>query len=354
MKYSIGIQPDEYAMKNGTESSSRRWLELLSQLGHEVRTVDVFRSDILHQLDGCDGFMWRHGHYADHRAIARRLLPALEYKGLCIYPDQHTCWHYDDKIAQYYLLNGLGIPMPRTWVFWKKEEAETYIGTAEYPLVLKLWSGAGSNNVTLLRSLSEARRWVDRLFGPGVYRLSDPEGFNLRLSIGRVRRAVQWVLVGRRWDPGTWWDLHKNYIMLQEFVPRNDFDTRITVIGRRAFGFRRFNRDADFRASGSGKIDWDVTAVDPRFIRLAFKAAGAIRAQSCAIDGLLRDEQPVTCEITYTFASGAVRECPGHWELEGDPEQGKLIWIDGHMWPEEAQVQDFLARLDELHGMDRV
>ena len=34
-----------------------------------------------------------------------RLLPVIEKElGLVVYPDQNTCWHYDDKIAQYYLL----------------------------------------------------------------------------------------------------------------------------------------------------------------------------------------------------------------------------------------------------------
>ena len=61
-------------------------------------------------------------------------------------------------------------------------------------------------------------------------------------------------------------------------------------------------------------------------------------------DGLYRGNEPVIGEITYTYAMFAVRECPGHWS-HGDPETGELSWHDGPMWPEEAQVQDFLARL---------
>lgn len=31
-------------------------------------------------------------------------------------------------------------------------------------------------------------------------------------------------------------------------------DTRVTVIGHCAFGYRRYNRPGDFRASGSGRL----------------------------------------------------------------------------------------------------
>jgi hypothetical protein len=80
--------------------------------------VDVFRPDILQQLQGCRGFLWRHAHVADMRQIARRLLPVIERDlGLLVYPDQRTCWHYDDKIIQSYLLDAHGIPSPKTWVW---------------------------------------------------------------------------------------------------------------------------------------------------------------------------------------------------------------------------------------------
>jgi len=73
----------------------------LEKAGHEVNWVNVYRADILEQLKGCDGFMWRWAHFGGMGQIARRLLPVVERElGLVVYPDQNTCWHYDDKIAQ--------------------------------------------------------------------------------------------------------------------------------------------------------------------------------------------------------------------------------------------------------------
>ena len=118
------------------------------------------------------------------------------------------------------------------------------------------------------------------------------------------------------------------------------------VIGRRAFGFLRLNRPNDFRASGSGHIDWDPGRVDRESIRLGFKAAGRLRTQSVALDVLRKGGQRVVSEISYTYASWGIHGCPGHWELRGDAEQGRLIWRPGRMWPEEAQISDFLAGLE--------
>jgi len=327
----IAIQPDDYGPG---DASSPIWSRLLTEAGHQVREVDVYRADILAQLQGCDAFMWRHVHWPQMRQIARRLLPVVERQlGLLMYPDQDTCWHYDDKIAQAQLLEAAGIPSPRTWIWYDRNAAWQWAQSAAYPLVLKLWAGAGSTNVRLVESAEEARLWIDKLFGEGVFGLDRPRVTSGRRVLDLVRR--------RKSDPP--WELHKNYVLFQEFLPGNDFDTRITVIGQRAFGFRRFNRENDFRASGSGKLDYDRTQVDPGMIRLAFEAASRLNMQSCAIDGLWRGREPVIGEISYTYASWGVHECPGHWDRD-------LNWHPGQLWPEEAQVADLLRRLEQRKG----
>lgn len=340
--------------------SSPRWAWLLRAAGCEVRWVDVFRADILEQLRGCHGFMWRHGHLADHRQIARRLLPVVEREWrLPVYPDQSTCWHYDDKIAQSYLFHAHDIPAPRTWVWFNREQALAWAAKeARYPLVLKLATGAGSSNVKLISGYYDAAMEICRLFTHGTISLAVEPWAEGRWHIAgwgnRVRTALRLLLKGAMPPPPPCvhfaWETQKNYALFQEFLAGNDYDTRVTVIGRRAFAFRRFNREGDFRASGSGRLDHDPNKIDERFIRLAFSVADKLRMQSCAIDGLWRGAEPVVCEVTYTYVSRAVYDCPGHWELDGTPEQGQLVWRPGHMWPEEAQIQDFLVRLKQRWG----
>jgi glutathione synthase/RimK-type ligase-like ATP-grasp enzyme len=321
----IAIHPDNYGPG---DASSPRWTELLAARGHETKSVNVRAADILDQVRGCHGFMWRWAHFNGMFRIARRLLPVLEHAlRIPVYPSQATCWHYDDKIAQGYLLEACGIPAPRTYTFFHPKEAERFIAQARFPLVLKLAAGAGSSNVRLLETSAEALAYVPRMFSTGCFALTDFDQPELP-----PQRSVHELQIG--------------YLLLQEFLPDNPLDTRVTVIGRRAFGFRRLNRPGDFRASGSGRIDHDIRRLDERFVRLAFLTAERLGTQSCAIDGLYRGDEPVVGELSYTYVSQAVRDCPGHWQLDGTAADGTLRWVEQPMWPEEAQIEDFLTLLE--------
>jgi hypothetical protein len=65
-----------------------------------------------------------------------------------------------------------------------------------------------------------------------------------------------------------------------------------------------------------------------------------------AIDGLRRGADRVVGEISYAYASWAVRDCPGHWLLEGDPHTGSLTWVEGKLRPEDAIFVDFMRSIE--------
>ena len=345
----VAIQPDDYTdprSPDRCDASSPRWAAALKEAGYDIRWVDVYRSDILQQLDGCCGLMWRWAHFGGMYRIARRLLPIAERTlGLCVYPDQATCWHYDDKIAQTYLLTALGIPFPQTWVFHDANEASDWARTAKYPVVAKLAGGAGSTNVQLIHSREEVDALVRDLFARWHVQLPGARRHLLEDSKRRLAETLRMSIRGRILLDHFETEPQKMSILFQEFLPGNEFDTRITVIGRRAFGFRRMNRTGDFRASGSGQIDVSQSEIDPAFLRAAFQAADKLGTQSCAFDGLWKGDCPVFGEISYTYASWAVASCPGHWKLVGSPDHGEIRWVEGSMWPEDAQAADFIQRL---------
>lgn len=344
MSKAIAIHPDEVRHQNGeVQSFSRRWEELAAQRGVRVQVVDAFAPDLMRRLAGCDGFLWRFGYDALSLQFAKRLLPAIE-QGLKIpvFPDWATAWHFEDKVAQHYLLDAAGIPTPQTWVFWRRGPALEFARTAAYPLVMKLGLGIQSNNVRLLRSADEATVWIEQMFGPGVMSLDAREP-RLRVA-GRNQKQVVRTLLGRPM-PALPRGIQHGYFYVQQFLAGNEFDTRVTVIGNRAFAFRRFNRPGDFRASGSGRIDWDPAPIDLATVRLAFRVAQSLGTQSVAIDGLRHEGRPVVGEISYTYATWAVRDCPGHWTLDGVADAGRLTWVEGHLRPEDAIFDDLLSKL---------
>lgn len=341
----VGVHPDN----NLGTSFSARWIECLKERGVEVKVLNLLDRDFMEQLEGCDGVMWRWFHLEQDKQSVKKILYVIEnYLNIPVFPDNRTAWHFDEKVDQWYLFKALDVPQPETWIFWDKEPALQWAKSAPYPVIFKLSVGAGSSSVLKVRDGHEAKALVNRMFDRGIFPMTMNE-FKYRL-IPRSRRELRATLA-RPFDafryllrnefpplPKDWWKPECGYVLFQEFLTGNDFDTRVTVIGDRAFAFRRMNRPGDFRASGSGNIDWNPKAIDRRCLELAFEISRKGKFQTMAFDFLYKEGRPLVCEISYTFVSSAVHACPGHWDSD-------LKWHEGQMWPEEAQVEDFLAEI---------
>src|SRR5690606_21537992 len=111
------------------------------------KIVDVYKSDIISQLEDCTGLMW-HFHQGNPKDIlfAKQLIFSLQQAGKKVFPDFNTAWHFDDKVGQKYLFESLKIPHVPSFVFYDKREALEWASSTNYPLVFKLRGGAGSAN----------------------------------------------------------------------------------------------------------------------------------------------------------------------------------------------------------------
>jgi hypothetical protein len=127
--------------------------------------------------------------------------------------------------------------------------------------------------------------------------------------------------------------------MFQEFLPNNDFDTRLIVLGNRCFGIRRYNRKNDFRASGSGFLDFNPEYIDKRAIKLSFDIATKLETRLLALDFLF-DEQnnPVVTEMSYGFAVEAYDNCTGYWD-------NKMTWHEGKQNLQYLMVEDLINEI---------
>lgn len=357
-RYTIAIQPDEWTPHANPEqvnSFSRHWIEYLEEQGHEVRIVDVWSPDIMRQLRDVHGFMWRWAHLQGHFHIAKRVLPVVEREwNIPVFPSQKTCWHYDDKVSQEYLFEAHDIPRPATWIWFDRDRAIRWAcSEASYPLVLKLSTGASSINVILVHHANEAVWWIHRLFNQGLFSLEKGNGSAEQLQQRIAEFSVSLRDTGFAPDPGPYFhEYHKGYVLFQKFLPGNAFDTRANIIGNRCFVFRRHNRPNDFRASGSGLLDFNQRTIDQRFIRLAFDTARKLGTQSIAIDGMYDGDRVVVGEISYTYVAWPLHACGGYWTLDGAPETGNLRFVDEAMWPGTAQAADFLQLLDRRWKLD--
>ncbi len=237
--------------------------------------------------------------------------------GIPVFPNTSTCWHYDDKIGQKYLLEAIGAALAPTHVFYNLADALCWIDKASFPKVFKLSKGAGSTNVRLVHNAHEARalakRAMTRGFWPSAGYTQDAQkrfrAARKRGDLFSVLRRMPAVLAKIR-QINHALGRERGYVYFQDFIPGNDFDTRITIIGNRAFGFTRNVRPGDFRASGSGDINYDVSRINMQCVRTAFEVAQKIASQSLAFDFVLdENRRPLILEVSYCYDPRAVYAC---------------------------------------------
>ena len=342
-KITVGIVFQERSIT----PENRIYKEILSFNSIDNRFIFINNCNFWSEVSKCNYLIyhWRH-HDNDHQC-AKSVIPVIEsiLKISCM-PDLNTCWHYDDKIKEYYILKSMGFPIIESYVFWNKEKAKKWAIKAEYPVVFKLRGGASSNNVILVKNYREASKLISRMFHKGIipnrYVFKGSYLLTTNNYIRFFRKILKKIILYiQRKDIGPFWQIHKNYVLFQKFMPGNNYDTRIYIIGNRAFGGRRYNRKNDFRASGSGNMDKRPDVVDLQFVKIAFDISEKLQFQTMAYDFIYDEkEKPALIEISYTFPSEKFYEYPGYWD-------NQLNWHEGNFWPQYFQLMDLL-KIPEL------
>lgn len=315
---------------------TKQYVECASKKDIIIKTVDCCADDIMQQLEDVDALVWHwtHARYEQKRN-AKNVLEAAAKKGIWVYPDLNTCMSFDDKVAQKYLLEAIDAPFVETHVFWDKLQAEQWIAKATFPVVHKLAGGAGSTNVMLIHDAKEARKVCRRRFA-SHYSIKEILGNRSTLR-GMLRYFIKEV-------NERYMGLDKGYVLFQKFLPDNAYDIRVTVIGEKAVIFKRYVRENDFRASGSGKIDYTVSEQDKQAIPIAFEVADKLKTQTIALDFAYDvDKELKIIEISYGFVSKAVQAAGGYYDRN-------LRWQEGAVVVEEEVLKMIM---DQLLKSDR-
>lgn len=332
MPPTIAIQSDRFTLHNGiSHRFSDRWIDLCNKKGWSYELVDVNSTKFVDRIMTYDAFLWRVGSNKHERAQMRHLAQIFEtYTDTPIYPSSRTLLTHS-KIDQVYMCNTLGVATPKTLLFRKKSEALDFLETAIYPVVIKLDFGNQSRNVALVHDAIDAKRIVSLIFDDGLKELDTINGdlvFPSRFSRfvrDRLKPAIKMIL-GFSHDKIVWGEgAERGYFYVQEYVHNNLYDTRITIIGNKAFGFTRANRKDDFRASGSGFVNWDPALIDKDIVRIAFDIAGKMGTQTNAMDFIYKDNKPVLLECNLSFAAWAINLCPGFWLRNTDD---SIVWLE--------------------------
>lgn len=310
------------AIHHNEGSFSKHWIIYCEEHKISYKIVNCYDNDINDQLRDYDVLLWHHQH-KDYRDLlfAKQLLFALEQSGKKVFPNFNTNWHFDDKVGQKYLLEAINAPLVPSYVFYSKEKAMKWLNTTSFPKVFKLRGGAGSSNVKLINNKKEAERLINISFSRGFPQYHKWDGFVDRVNKYRTGKAtfknvlggIHKLFFSSLFDKMT--QNEKGYFYVQDFIPQNDSDIRVIVIGDKAFAIKRMVRANDFRASGSGEILYDKENFSKETISLSFEIAKKLNTQCIAFDFIFdKNNNPLIVEISFGFSPEVYFKCEGFWD----------------------------------------
>lgn len=329
-------------------SFSERWISYCKKNNILFKIIDCGSFNVIEEIknENITHVLWHLNHASNkEQTMAPYLLNCLEEMGIGVFPDYATRQHFNDKIAQYTKMVAINAPMIPTYIYFDESEAKNALKSFDFPIVSKLKGGAGSTSVKLISSKKEAQQLIEKMFSIGIG--ASPKVFEnidqkLRLSkkiknplrlIAKVKKHLKNVATEKKSNA-----IERNYVLFQKFLPKNDYDTRIIVVGERAFGIRRWNKKNDFRASGSGLIDADPTKIDLKIIQQAFKVNEQLKMQSVAFDFIYDEKkEPKIIEFCFGFTTKAYDICPGYWKKNGE-------FIEETFNPQEWMIQQLIEK----------
>lgn len=332
------------AIHHRNSGFSDHWISYCENQNIPYKLVNCYNSNIMQELDDCDALMW-HFHQTHHKDVlfAKELIFSVKVSGKKVFPDFYTSWHFDDKVGQKYLLEAIRAPLVSSYVFYDKNEALYWADTTEFPKVFKLRKGAGSAQVRLIKSREDARRLIKKAFGRGFSQYNSSANLKERWRMFKNRKSNLWnllkgiVRLGYTTEFARVVGNEKGYIYFQDFVPGNSSDTRVVVIKKKAFAIKRIVRENDFRASGSGELEYSKVLFDEDTIRLSFELADKLKTQSIAFDYVYSDGKPLIVEISFGFSPEPYMNCEGYWDSD-------MNWNPGHFNPQHWMVESLLKK----------
>lgn len=303
--------------------------------GVTAELVDLDGSGWEHAVIKADAVLWKPsymGPAASAQVIARISFIENHLRKRVV-PNVASIWHFENKLAQSDLLSWAGIDTPRYFGGFELRQIREALANEVFPIIVKSPYGAGSSQVRMVRTRVEAEREAELTFS---YQL-----WTLWRATHRNRTGAVLSASRHRWF---WRELARRasgrepfgVMYWQQYLPGNSADLRVTVIGDRwAFAFWRRNRPNDFRASGSGLLDYE-TAIPLDVVEHCIGISRRFRFDSMAYDIIFRDDKPFILEISYGYLDSAIQRCAGHYEMMAN---GTLEFRAGAVWPQTLWVR---------------
>jgi glutathione synthase/RimK-type ligase-like ATP-grasp enzyme len=293
----------------------------------DYQYVNCYDSNIIEQLKNFDVLLWHFsGYLFKDMLIAKDILFSAKKMGLKVFPDFDDCWHFDDKIAETYLLQSIDAPLPKSFMYYSLEDLKNALNILSFPIIAKLRNGSGSHNVKLIKDKSALEKYAQQMFSKGfnsspslLYKTSSniKSSKSLKVFYNRAKRIPEFLktLAAAKVFPN-----EKGYLYLQEFIPNNGFDLKVVVIGDKLSFIGRNIREGDFRASGGGDLFYDRKFITKNVIDSAFRTNDLLGFKCMGYDYVVNKEtgEGIIIEISYGFSHEALLLAKGYFDRDGN------------------------------------
>jgi len=311
-----------------TTNWSLAWEKYCKDNNIEYNIVNPYKMGVINQLMNFDIILWHYSNYSfTDMLMAKNILNTLEDQGKKVFPSFKDAWHFDDKLAETYLLESINAPIPQSFYYYNLDDLKQAINNKEisFPIIAKLRNGSGSHNVKKLDTVDELINYGKKMFTSGLssapslmYKASSniKSSKNLKTFINRAKRIPEFL---RSLANAKKFNIERGYVYLQEFVPNDGYDLKIVVIGDKLSYIGRNIRQGEFRASGGGDLFYDKDKVTKNVIDSAFATSDKLGFNCMGYDYVVDSKtgEGKIIEISYGFSHHAVLAANGYFDREG-------------------------------------
>ena len=205
---------------NHNTTWEKQWVLYCEENNLKYEIIDCFSVNILDKLHDFDILVWHYQNYVlQEMNIAKSILFSANKMNLKIFPDYNTSWHYDDKLAQSFMLKSIDAICPNNYIFSEKLTAIEWVrNKANFPIIAKLKCGSGSHNVKLLKNKYQACSYIKKMFSSGMK--ASPSIFLKLLQILNLQLILKLLLIG----------LRKSLILYKHFHVQNVFQRKKIIV----------------------------------------------------------------------------------------------------------------------------
>lgn len=306
---------------------SLAWEEYCKENSLSYSIVNPFKVGVISELMNYDVILWHYSNYSfKDMLMAKNILFTLEDHGKKVFPSFKDAWHFDDKLAETYLLESINAPIPKSYYYYDSKSLEADINNLSFPIIAKLRNGSGSHNVKMLKSKQELYSYSKKMFTSGIssapsllYKASSniKSSKSIKTFINRAKRIPEFL---RSLSNAKKFNIERGYVYLQEFIPNDGYDLKVVVVGNKLSFIGRNIREGEFRASGGGDLFYDRNRITKDVIDSAFKTSDALGFQCMGYDYVVntQTQKGIIIEISYGFSHQALLSAGGYFDRNGE------------------------------------